>query len=178
MQQSFCAVLCCTYCPKDSFGSVFLDSWQTVFVPDASICAKSCCLRILRRSKRRILFRNLLPGYVHIAAQGCVSCRGLRLLNGHHGGVLLKTEHVLNQTIKRMCYMHVAALVCSERNKHAGDVLMRPSESLLIHPYLCHSDVFDLFLIQSSRLTKLQICIQILLKPHTRPQKLAPAPTS
>ena len=77
-----------------------------------------------------------------------------------------------------MCFMHSGALVRSERKKHARTVLMRPFESVFINPYLCHPDVFDLFLIQASRLFRFRLCIQILLKTHTRPQKLAPAATS
>ena len=77
-----------------------------------------------------------------------------------------------------MCFMHSGVLVRSERKKHARTVLMQPFEGVLINSYLCQSDVFDLFLFQASRLFKFRLCIQILLKTHTRPQKLTPAPTS
>jgi len=74
--------------------------------------------------------------------------------------------------------MHVDAPVCLGRKKHAKTVLMRSFESLFINAYLWHSDVFDLFLFQASRLLKFRLGIRLLWKPHTRPQKHAPAPTS
>jgi len=92
--------------------------------------------------------------------------------------VLLKTENALIQEPGWMCFMHSGAPVRSERKKQARTVLMRPFESGWINPYLYHSDVFDLLLIQASLLFTFRLCIPVLLKTHTRPQKLAPAPTS
>jgi hypothetical protein len=55
---------------------------------------------------------------------------------------------------------------------------MQAFEGVFIDPYLYSFDLFGLFLIDSNSFFKFHLCIEILFKNQTHPQKLAPAVAS
>ena len=55
---------------------------------------------------------------------------------------------------------------------------MQAFEGVFIDPYLYSFDLFGLFLIDSNSFFKFRLCIEIIFKTQTHPQKLAPAATS